>query len=196
MTSNMDISPVFSKEKEQHDQTNGFTGLQGELAEHIFLRQFKNDVERVLHVKGNYNGGILEMAVILDYCLAKEAIQKTVPMLLRSLKMHSEVFRNVRLNVVDWKSDTEIENRVSPMSMVMLESYYEDYKQLERKKNLAPLTEYLKLFQARAKLIILVTDGSYTVENEIELKKTMQPFLEKKFMQVFITEDGMRTVYR
>ncbi len=38
----------------------------------IFRKNFKNAVERVLHVPHNYTGGILEMTFVLDYALSKE----------------------------------------------------------------------------------------------------------------------------
>ena len=34
--------------------------------------QLRNQVQRVLHVPGNYNGGPLEMAVVFDTSLEKE----------------------------------------------------------------------------------------------------------------------------
>lgn len=162
----------------------------------FFLQQFKNSVERILHVKGNYNGGILEMAVVLDHNLPKETITEVVPRLLRTLKMHSEVFRNVRLNVVDWMADDSIRNKVSPMTMLLMESYYADYVMCKNTKKMKNLVDYLKLFQARAKLVILITDGAHEIENEEELQRAMQPFLGKKFMQVVFTEEGMQVRYR
>lgn len=41
----------------------------------VFLMQFKNSIERILHVKGNYSGGILEMAVVIDENLEREQLQ-------------------------------------------------------------------------------------------------------------------------
>ena len=117
-----------------------------------------------------------------------------MPELLGSLKRHSEVFRNVRLNVVDWKSDEQIMTEVRPMSVVMLHSFYEDYRQVDATKHFEKLAAYLKLYQARAKLIILITDGSYEVEREEELTMAMRPFLEKKLMQVVLTEMNEMTI--
>ena len=136
------------------------------------------------------------MAVVLDHNLPKEAIKETVPQLLRTLKMHSEVFRNVRLNVVDWVADDSIANKVSPMAMLLMEGYYADYEMCKNTKKMRSLVDYLKLFHARAKLIILISDGKYEIENEEELQRAMQPFLEKKFMQVVFTEDGIQVRYR
>lgn len=154
----------------------------------VFLMQFKNAVERILHVKGNYSGGILEMAVVLDHSLTKEQVQDVVPQLLQSLKRHSEVFRNVRLNIVDWESDEKINAKVSPMSMAGLSGYYTEYEKQVGKKDFLKLVSYLKLFQARAKVIILVTDGAFETGTPESVKAAMQPFLDKKLMQVIVGE--------
>lgn len=156
----------------------------------VTLMSFKNNVERILLVPGNYTGGILEMAVVIDGALEREKVETYVPELLGSLKRHSEVFRNVRLNVVMWKSDEQIETEVRPMSMVMGRSFFSEYQSCTNRKSLEKLVANLKLFQARAKLIILVTDGKYQVEREDELELAMRPFLEKKLMQVVLGEDG------
>ena len=163
----------------------------------VSLQMFKNTVERILHVPGNFTEQNLEMALVIDGSLSKEQVESYVPELLGSLKRHSEVFRNVRLNVVDWKSNEQITNQVRPMSVVMLHSFYEEYNQVETAKYFEKLVAYLKLYQARAKLIILLTDGKYQVEREDELELAMQPFLEKKLMQVVITgQDELDIRYR
>lgn len=162
----------------------------------VFLKTFKNTVERILYVPGNYTGQILEMAVVIDGSLSREQVADYLPELLGTLKIHSEVFRNVRLNVVQWQGDENITCKVSPMSMVQLNSYYEDYQQQPCKKSFEKLISYLRLFQARAKLIILLTDGKYQVEQEELLQRAMQPFLEKKLMQVVLTGDGADIRYR
>lgn len=153
----------------------------------VSLQIFKNTVEKILHVPGNFTEPPLEMAVVIDGKLTREQVESYVPELLGSLKRHSEVFRNVRLNVVDWKSDERITTEVRPLSMMMLHTFYEDYVQVDAHKHFEKLAAYLKLYQARAKLIILITDGSYQVEREEELTMAMRPFLEKKLMQVVLT---------
>lgn len=162
----------------------------------VFLMKFKNTIERILHVKGNYNGGILEMAVVIDHSLPEERVQTVVPQLLRTLKMHSDVFRNVRLNVVEWYSDEKITAQVSPMSMAGMSGYYEGYEQQRGKKDFLKLISYLKLFQARAKIIILLTDGNYEAGTAEMVKAAMQPFLDKKLMQVVVSGDTLEVSYR
>ena len=165
----------------------------------VFLMKFKNTVERILHVRGNYNGGILEMAVVLDHNVEREIVQELVPELFRTLKMHSEVFRNVRLNVVQWESDEVITNQVTPMSMAGLSSFYKEYQCQQTQKDWMKLIAYLKMFQARSKLIILITTSSDSYD-EVDkeqnsgslperLKIAMQPFLDKKLMQVIVDKE-------
>jgi len=155
----------------------------------VFLMKFKNTVERILHVPGNYNGGVLEMAVVLDHNVSREQASDLVPQLFRSLKMHSELFRNVRLNMVQWESDERISNQVTPMSMAGLASYYETYLHQPKRKEMQKLVQYLKMFQARSKLIILVTDGANEEGSLESLKAAMQPFLDKKLMQIIVGEE-------
>lgn len=162
----------------------------------VFLMKFKNTVERILHVKGNYTGGILEMAVVIDHSVSKESAQTVVPQLLRTLKMHSEVFRNVRLNVVEWCSDDVITAQVSPMSMAGMSGYYEGYIQQKEKKDIFKLVSYLKLFQARSKIIILLTDVEFEVFTQDSVKTAMQPFLDKKLMQVVVSGETLEVRYR
>ena len=161
----------------------------------VFLMKFKNTIERILHVKGNYNGGILEMAVVIDYNLSKAQVLDVIPALFRALKMHSEVFRNVRLNVVEWCADDVITAKVSPMAVAGLSSYYEGYEQQVMKKDFLKLISYLKLFQARSKVIILLTDGTYATGTPESVKAAMQPFLDKKMMQVVVGSE-LEIIYR
>lgn len=162
----------------------------------VFLQKYKNTVERILHVPGNFTEPILEMAVVIDENLTKEQVSKYLPELLRTLKLHSETFRNVRLNVVNWSLDGEITNRIVPMSMVMLPGFYEDYTSHPQRKSFEKLVAYLKMYQARAKLIILLTDGKFYIEQEEQLLKEMQPFLDKKLMQVVLQEEELTIRYR
>lgn len=154
----------------------------------IFDKQFVNKVEMILHSPCNIPSKMFEMTVVLDENLSKEVVEEIVPHLLKVLKRHSEVFTNVRLNVVKWESDEKITNRMIPMSMAMLSSCYKDYEQRVCVKYYPILMENLKLFHARSKLIIVVTDGTYEIGDEAELKKLMLPFLCRKVMNVVVTD--------
>lgn len=152
----------------------------------IFNKQFTNKVEMILHSPCNIPNKMLEMTVVLDCSLSKEKAKEVVPHLLKTLKRHSEVFANVRLNMVRWQDDTNMKNQVMPMSMAMLSSYYDDYEENSTSKDYQRLMKNLKLFHARSKLIIIVTDGAYETGNEDELKNIMQPFLYRKVMNVVV----------
>ena len=64
--------------------------------------QLHNQIERVLHVQGNYRGGILEMAIVVDREFDKATARELCRDIITSCKKQSEVFRNVRLNMVLW----------------------------------------------------------------------------------------------
>lgn len=162
----------------------------------VFQKQFKNTVERILHVPGNFTGPVLEMAVVIDKSLKKEQVQAYLPALLKMLKMHSDAFRNVRLNVVFWHADGHIQTETFPMSKVMIDSFYENYESRKQTKTLEGLVDYLKMYQARSKLIILLTDGSFQIADGKMLAQAMQPFLFRKLMQVVLYEDGTELKYR
>lgn len=151
----------------------------------VTLKQIKDAVDRILHVPGNFRGGILEMTVVVDKNLSAEGVKDVLPQIIKALKMHNEVFKNVRFNMVSWEKD-EIKNRCCPMQMVMTSGFYEDYEQKVEEKKLEDLVLYLKEFQARAKLILLLTDGTYKIEEPETIKQKMQPFLEKKMLRILL----------
>lgn len=152
----------------------------------MFNKQFTNKVEMILHSPCNIPNKMLEMTVVLDQNLSLDTVKEIVPDLLKTLKRHSEVFLNVRLNMVRWLDDNCINNQVVPMSMAMISSHYDDYVKHITAKRYDKLMEKLKLFHARSKLIIVVTDEKYDIGDEEELRKIMQPFLYRKVMKVVI----------
>ena len=89
-----------------------------------------------------------------------------------------------------------IASKVSPMAMAGLSSYYEGYEKRNVKKDFLKLISYLKLFQARAKVIILLTDATYEAGTEESVRAAMQPFLDKKLMQVVVLGESLEVRYR
>ena len=155
----------------------------------IFDKQFVNKVEMILHSPCNIPSKMFEMTMVLDRNLSKDEAAEIVPHLLKVLKRHSEVFRNVRFNMVHWRTNETITNQVIPMSIAMLGSHYEDYESHYQAKDYSCLMQNLKLFHARSKLILVITDGNYEISDEVELKKMMQPFLYRKVMNVVIGDN-------
>ena len=145
-------------------------------------QRFKQQVERVLHVPGNYTGGVLEMALVLDCRISEEEIKETAAELAKTLKQHSEVFRNVRLNLVEWKPDQKLSSRVVPLPMLMMGSFAENYEPCQGDIYADELFAYLRLFQARSKLILIVTSGEVKIHEEEVCRKSLKPFLGRKFI--------------
>lgn len=157
----------------------------------LWIHQFHNRVERVLHLQGNFTGPVLEMALVLDHSVPAAQMKEAVPVLLRCLKQQSEVFRNVRFNVVDWLGDTQIGTRQCPMLSAMTEHFYQDYVQSTEKKRIELLYQYLKFYHARSKLVLLMTDARYVMEDEKAGNMALKPFLGRKLIQISVTEKGM-----
>lgn len=148
--------------------------------------KLRNAVEQVLHVPGNYRGGILEMAIVFDCNITKQTITETAKELATALKQQSEVFRNVRLNTIQWRSDSELIKEVTPMAHLQLGTYFENYEQKSTEKALEILTDQLKKFYARSKLIIVLTDEKFTVREPEGLEESLKPFLKSKLIFVKI----------
>lgn len=146
-------------------------------------KRLKDIVDRILHVPGNFTGPILEMTLVLDHKNEKEYIKETTKDIISTLKSKGEIFRNVRLNVVHWMSNEQFINEVTGMSLLLMESYYEDYCEVENKKQAEYLMEYLKKFQARSKLVIIVSD-SFEIGSGEKYEASIKPFLGKKTILV------------
>lgn len=144
-----------------------------------------NAVERVLHVKGNYSGGILEMTLVIDCGLPKEYVCSMAADIASVLRAHSEVFRNVRLNLLYWKNEDEMENKVVPLSFLQMDKCFEDYKAQKKEKSLDALSGRLKLYHARSKLILVLAGEESLIYDKEVLKQNMHPFLGKKSLFLF-----------
>lgn len=148
-------------------------------------KNFINAVERVLHVKGNYSGGILEMTLVIDCALPKEYVSAQAADIASVLRAHSEVFRNVRLNLLYWKSEEEVKNQVIPISFLQMSKCFEDYETQESDKSLDVLSGRLKLYHARSKLILVLASEEPVIRDREELKQNMHPFLGRKSLFLF-----------
>ncbi len=149
--------------------------------------QLKNAVERVLHVPGNYTGQVLEMALVLDYHIPEPELRLLSAEIVDLLKRHSEVFRNVRLNVIKWVDDTCIQKELSSMAHVRMGQIFGDYVPGSSRKSFLELARQLKLFYARSKLILVLTDGSFSPGEPEKVREQMYPFLHRKLV---ILQDG------
>ena len=91
------------------------------------------------------------MTIVVDCALPQEKRQYVLSKIAFTLKTHSELFKNVRLNVVEWSDDAHMENRVTPLIQLTMSSYYEKIHSVSKeKKHISYLMEYLKKFRAYA----------------------------------------------
>lgn len=154
--------------------------------------QLHNQIERVLHVPGNYQGGILEMALVVDRMYDRETVRALCADIIESCKKQSEVFRNIRLNMVMWSGE-EIRTEATAAAYVQMGTFFETYEQedISSNKNTVELMEYLKKFHARSKLIIILVrdqEKFCAVSEPEKLRQAMSPFLKQKLVLVYPEE--------
>ena len=167
----------------------------------IVRNQILSAVEQILHVPGNFAGGILEMTVVLDDTLDIEKQKNMISDTMKCLKGHSETFRNVRLNLVQWHNLTRPDELptsiVIPMTMLIMGRLPEEGQNCAQnqtegtpgrngsKTDVLQLMEYLKKFHSRSKLILIFSGSDF--EENIErdgVLQAMQPFLQKKVILI------------
>lgn len=151
--------------------------------------QLHNQIERVLHVPGNYRGGILEMAIVIDRDYDKEKVQTLCADIIASCKKQSEVFRNVRLNMVLWGA-REICTKTVASAYVQTGTFFTDYEpeKAQTGKQTEEIMEYLKKFHARSKLVLLLApdcERFCQIQDPDRLKAAMSPFLKQKLVIVY-----------
>lgn len=144
--------------------------------------QFKNAVERVLHVQGNYTGGILEMAIVIDGSLSAPEAEARTKEVVGILKSQSEVFRNVRLNTILWLGDEAFVKEVTALPLLQMGTFFQNYQNDVRDKQWDGLFALLKKFYARSKLILVFSDTAVCVQDLTEAKNSLQPFLHRKLL--------------
>ena len=159
--------------------------------------QLKREVERVLHVKGNFKGGILEMAIVLDAALPLEEAKELTKEIAQILKTTDEVFKNVRLNVLYAKTNQDIETTVTSLSILQLGTYFSDKSVIEEEKSLDEILKHLKKFQARSKLILVLTKGELPIHDKKGTQDALNPFVKQKtiFLSIVDTQEKKLTIY-
>lgn len=171
---------------------------------------FGKKIEFILHTPGNYRGGILEMTMVLDHALEKSYVKELTQDIIASCKMHSPVFRNVRLNVVDWVAADRVDCQVIPMPVLQMGQYFEGWDEIgkevhsssdgaieeegqvdqgqiatvEDRKPIDDLLGYLKKYHARSKLVVILTKNEIQMKSHSKVMEHLSPFLKKKIVIV------------
>lgn len=136
------------------------------------------------------------MAVVIDCQTANSATGEIIKDYLATLKKHSEIFSNVRMNLVLWESKEQITTIVSSMAMLQIGRGIPDFTDatntvsipteavstVRNSNDISYILTYLKTFHARSKLILLFTNGHYVLEDSEEKTFCLQPFLGRKLL--------------
>lgn len=144
--------------------------------------QIAKKADAILHIPGNYRGGNLEMTIVIDTSLELQSFTEAVAAVVRSLKRESEIFRNVRLDLVFWGRETRMQ--VTSMAMLLTGGAYDGYKCDPHKKYYEELFAYLKKFHARSKVILVFADEQNEVFDREAARETLSPFLKNKLLLI------------
>ena len=69
-------------------------------------------------------------------------------------------------------------------------SAFQDYEPFASRKRLELLCGQLKMFQARSRLLLLITEGDLIIEDQALLRENLNPFLYRKL--ILITPEGIK----
>jgi hypothetical protein len=170
--------------------------------------QISKMVEHILHVPGNFRGGNLEMTVVVSSRLSFSEKKESVKEVADALKRSSEVFRNVRLNLVRWDGISDFNSEVVPMVFLQTGACFAqeqaeseqvplDFEQNRTKserdqsdfvqertesEQLAPLLAYLKKFHARSKVILVFASKACEMGDKAQAHESLAPFLKQKLL--------------
>lgn len=151
------------------------------------IKNIKDQIQRILHAPGNYMGGNLEFAIVFDYHIDKKSLVDFTKELIKILKSTDKIFINARLNIIKWISDEKLIKEVSSMGVLQIGRGFEDYEWGSTDKTYDSLTGQLKKFYARSKLIILITDNAYVINDIQTINENLNPFLHRKLMKIDIS---------
>ena len=170
--------------------------------------QFKNAVLRVLHAPGGplciqkgtargqketgLQGGAkpLEMALVFDGALTEDKARTIGADVISVLKSADEIFRNVRCNVVWWRSDDEIIHEVTAASVIQMGRCFDGWVQRREEKRAEILFAGLKKLEARSRLLIVAAEPGYVTKDDELLKASLNPFLYRRLL--FLEQNGIK----
>lgn len=165
----------------------------GEILTAVEKMKFKNLVNQVLHMPGNFTQPILEMAIVLDCSIEKEKSEQITKEIVRFLKGQGELFQNIRLNTIRWEDTEAFRKEITPVPSLFMGRYFDSYAQMKKEKEVDELLEMLKKFYARSKLVLFITNGNFHISDKRRVSDSLRPFLSRKLIWIF-TEKNKDTV--
>lgn len=166
-------------------------------------------VDKILHAPSNAPAGgqQLEIAFVADVSGDIDWIHQSIKDAVATLKSHDKVFQNVRSNLIYW-GNGKIVIRVTPMSFIQMGKAFEgvvenivenEDRNVDKPPYFEDLCEYLKLYGARCRCILLFLDETYEefekrffrIKDVEKAKEKLNPFL--KYRLLVIAKDKMVT---
>lgn len=166
-------------------------------------------VDKILHAPSNAPAGgqQLEIAFVADVSGDIDWIHQSIKDAVATLKSHDKVFQNVRSNLIYWVNG-KIVIRVTPMSFIQMGKAFEgvvenivenEDRNVDKPPYFEDLCEYLKLYGARCRCILLFLDETYEefekrffrIKDVEKAKEKLNPFL--KYRLLVIAKDKMVT---
>lgn len=150
-----------------------------------------NMSDNILKTTPNLEIKSLELAFVFDTQNSAKYLKNITADIVKALKMHSDIYKNVRTNTIIWESDTSIKKDVTPMPFLQMGSFFEDIVvNINDERSWDEITLQLKKFYARSKLVILIGEGNYKIEDRERIKENLAPFLQKKML--IVTSDNVK----
>lgn len=165
--------------------------------------------DKILHAPSNAPAGgqQLEIAFVADLSGSIDEINQSIKDAVTSLKAHDKIFQNVRSNLIYW-GNGKIILKVTPMSFIQMgrafegvaENYVENRNEnVDKPPYFEDLCEYLKLYGARCRCVLLFLDETYAefeqkqfrIMDAKKAKASLNPFL--KYRLLVIAKDKMVT---
>ena len=161
--------------------------------------------DKILHAPSNAPAGgqQLEIAFVADTSGTFDEIHSSIKDAAASLKSHDKIFQNVRSNLICW-GNGKIIIRVTPMSFIQMGKAFEGIvenrnKNVDKPPYFEDLCEYLKLYGARCRCVMLFLNETYEefeqqyfrVKDTEKAKENLNPFLKHRLL--VITKDKMVT---
>lgn len=162
-------------------------------------------VDKIFHAPSNaaVRGHQPEIAFVADMSGNVELIHSSIKDAAASLKAHDKLFQNMRSNMVYWGDS--ISSKVTPMSFILMGKAFDDNpeardfvdKNVDNSLIFENLCEYLKLYHARCRCILIFMDCTceelekrkfYVADKEKALQN-LNPFLKHRML--VITKDKM-----
>lgn len=172
--------------------------------------RFKNAALLVLHAPGGplcaQNGNALrgnadmpghpggkkplEMTLVFDSVLTEGEARAAGADIISALKGADEIFRNVRCNVVWWRSDDEIIHEVAAAPMIQMGRCFDGWKERQGEKRVELLFADLKKFEARSRLLVVAAGQGYVTGDQELQRAALNPFLYRRLL--FLEKDGIK----